>query len=163
FDPVNELALAWVQVPALAAAGGTTVWAYYGNREVSGAEDAKGTYDADFAAVYHFSGEGAPRDATANANHAAQSSATRGEGLIGDGLAFDGEQVVRIAASTSLKLVAGSGFTFSAWVNAAEAQDGAVLLEQRDGGKAILVGLKPGGVYARVAAGGAPAETAPAA
>src|SRR5262249_18262873 len=132
FDPVNELAFVWVQVPVLpGASAATAIWAYYGNREVTGADDAKGTYDPDFTAVYHFSGEGAPKDSTSNANHAAQSSAARSESAqIGDGLRFDGAQSVRIAASPSLKLAASSGFTFSAWINLADAQD-AVLFEQQ--------------------------------
>jgi biopolymer transport protein ExbB len=164
FDPVNELALVWVQVPLLPGGSGNgVIWAYYGNGDVTGAEDAKGTYDADFSAVYHFSGDGAPKDSTGNANNAVQSSATRSDAAqIGDGIAFDGGQSVRIPATPSLKLAAPSGFTFSAWVYLADAQDGSVLFAQQEGAKSILIGLKQSGVFARIAAGGgAPIETAP--
>ena len=78
FDPVLGVALVWVDVPQLGADAQQQVWMYYGNPKAQGADKGAATFDADYAAVYHFedAAGSAPRDATAYANNAAGSVAT---------------------------------------------------------------------------------------
>jgi biopolymer transport protein ExbB len=164
FDPTNELALVWVQLPKVApsSAPDGEIWLYYGNAKAVPAEDAQGTYDVHQTLVLHFAESGGqPRDATAYGNHPAQSSAKLGaSGPIGAAAAFDGSARIVIPASSSLRVGAG-GATFSAWVQIAEPQNGAVLFEQRDGGRAITLAIEGSSVIARLATGtGKPVETA---
>lgn len=93
FDGLNELALVWVQAPRLAPGNKDEhVWLYYGNANAPAAGEARATYDAAQALVYHFGErEGQPQDSTANANHATRSTAKLGgAGLIGGSLVFEG-------------------------------------------------------------------------
>lgn len=164
WDPVNELASIWVQLPTLpAAAEKTGVWLYYGNPGAAAETHPKGTYDGTHAAVFHFSeSQGLPQDRSANGNHAAGSTALpTASGLIGAGVTLDGSQKLVIGPAPSLKWSAQSGFTFSVWVNFTDPQDGTVLFTQQDGSKSLVIGFKNDGLYARVAGdAGQPLETA---
>ena len=158
FDSLTEVALVWVQVPQLQPGNNTQkVWLYSGNESVGAGDDAKGTYDVNQIGVWHFAeATGAPQDATAYANHAAEFAGARLPGAsIGGGLGFDGQNVLSIPASPSLKLTSAGGFTFSAWIKAANPEQNAVLFSQQDGGKRISVGLEGGNLYVAVADGGA--------
>ncbi|MHB0986459.1 MAG: DUF2341 domain-containing protein [Sulfuricella sp.] len=162
FDPANDVALIWVQVPELKPASKTGyIWMYYGNEKVGAGEDGKALFDVNQVVDYHFSEkDGAPRDQTAYANNAGQFTATRNTGsLIGSGANFNGRAVLSIPASPSLKFGGGGGFAFSAWVKIAAPQQGALLFEQREGGKRIAVGMDGTQVYAVVDAGGGAKET----
>jgi len=153
FDPVNELALVWVRVPRIEAGNRNQhVWLYSGNEKAAAAQDAAGTYDANHIGVWHFAeATGAPQDSTGYANHAGEFSGARAAAAaIGGGLAFDARQALTIAASPSLKLTPAAGFTFSAWIRPTQAGQDAVLYRQQDGGKAIIVGLEAGKLYASV-------------
>ena len=144
FDGLNELALVWVQVPKLAAGSNADfLWLYYGNPNAAAGEDAKGSFDAPQALVYHFAEkEGAPRDSTANANHASRTTAKPAvAGLIGGGESFDGGNEVAIAASPSLKASA-AGLTMSFWVKPAGADD--AVLFSGDGANALKIALRGG-------------------
>lgn len=157
FDPVNELALVWVRVPRIEAGNKTQhVWLYAGNEKAAAAQDAAGTYDAHQTGVWHFAETaGAPQDSTGFGNHAGEFAGSRVAGAaIGGGLGFDGRQTLSIAASPSLKLSPGGGFTFTAWIRPAEGAQDAVLFRQQEGGKAILVGLRGGRLYAAVVGDG---------
>jgi len=149
FDGLNELALIWVQVPKLAAgAKNDFIWLYYGNPAATDAADAKGSYDAAQALVYHFAErEATPQDATANANHALRSTARpSGAGLIGGGLGFDGTAELALPASPSLKAGA-NGLTLSLWIKPADASD-APIYTQTDGAGALRVSLRGGKLVA---------------
>lgn len=152
FDSANELALVWVQLPKLQPGSKSQhVWLYSGNETAAAAGDPKATYDVSQTGVYHF-GEsaGAPQDATGYANHAGGSAGARLAALIGGGLGFDGKSALNIPASPSLKLDPAKGFTFSAWVKPAAADQNAVLFAQRDGANAVVVALENGRLYAEV-------------
>lgn len=155
FDMVNEMALVWVQVPKLAAGKADSIWMYSGNSKATPADDAKQTFDANQIAVYHFdeATDGAPQDRSGNGNHATQFTAKFGDGsLIGRGATFDGNSTITIPASPTLKLVAAQGYTVSAWIKTAAAQDNAILFQQQDGAKAIRLGIAGGKLYAAVGA-----------
>lgn len=153
FDALNELALVWVQAPKLAAKA-DAIWMKYGNPQAADAQDAKAVYDASFAAVYHFETPGAPQDQTANANHAAQSTAGHtGAAIIGGGASLNGTQKIQIPASPSLKF-SENGFTFSAWIKIVAPQADAVLFARQDGNLGVSLRIDQNRVYARVTRGG---------
>ena len=154
FDPVNEMALVWVQVPKLTPGKADTIWMYSGNSKATPADDAKATYDASQIAVYHFDGtEAVPQDRSGNGNNAAQSTAKLGDGsLIGRGATFDGGNTITIPASPTLKLVAAQGYTISAWIKTAVVQNNAVLFQQQDGAKSIGLSILGGKLVAAVGA-----------
>lgn len=162
FDPINDLALIWVQVPNLKPASGDGFfWMNYGNEKIGNGEDGKALFDVNQVAAFHFSEkEGAPQDQTAYGNHVSKFGATRNTGsLIGSGAAFDGAGGMTIPASPSLKFGGANGFTFSAWLKIAAPQQGALLFEQRDGAKRITVGIDKAKVFAAVDAGKGVIET----
>ena len=145
FDGLNELALVWVQVPKLAAGNKDEhVWLYYGNANAAPGGEPRATYDAAQALVYHFSErEGAPQDSTANANHAARSSAKLGgAGLIGGSLVFEGAQELVLPVTPSLQAGA-NGYTVSMWVKPTETMD-ASLYAQADAPQGLRLSLRGG-------------------
>ncbi len=154
FDPVNEMAMVWVQVPKLTPGKADTIWMYSGNPKATPADDAKATYDASQIVVYHFDGaEAVPQDRSGNGNHASQSGAKLGDGsLIGRGATFDGGGTITIPASPTLRLVAAQGYTVSAWIKTAVVQNGAVLFQQQDGAKSISLSISGGKLVASVGA-----------
>ncbi len=164
FDPVNQLALVWVQVPKLQPGSNTQkVWLYAGNEAVGAASDAKAVFDVNQIGAWHFAeAAGGPQDSTAYANHSREFTGKRLPGLIGDGVGFDGETVLAIPASPSLKIGPATGFTWSAWVKAADAAQNAVLFSRTDAGKSLMVEVGGGKLSALVDDGGVSLRTAPA-
>jgi len=119
YDATTGIAYVWVSVPALNGGEKKQLWLYFGNANAPVGSDAKGTFDPDYQAVYHF-GEnpGQPSaDATANANGAQSAPAGINDGgIIGRSARFPGQGAIQIAPSASLAIPAGGSFTFSAWV-----------------------------------------------
>lgn len=161
YDPVNELALIWVQAPKLEAGKPSAIYMYSGNSKTSKADDVANTYDSNTVAVYHFSEkDGLPKDSTANNNNATQFVAKLGDGsLIGGGATYDGQGGMTIAASPSLKVVASQGLTISAWIKVLVPQANAVLFQQQDGAKSIVLGIEAGKLYASTDASSTPKTT----
>ena len=150
FDGLNELALIWVQLPKVSpGAKGDFIWMYYGNPAAAAGDDPKGTYDSAQALVYHFAaGEALPQDTTANANHAVRSSAkASGAGLIGGGLAFEGEAELALPPSPSLKS-GPNGETVSFWMKPTEVFD-ANLFSQGEGASLLRLSLRGGKLVAQ--------------
>jgi len=104
----------WVRLPLLAADGSAgAMYMYYGNPDAADGEDEAGTYDADFAAVWHLEDLA---DATLNANDASSSAAPAAPGQIADGRQLDGMAgYVEAAADPSIDGLFGSGGTVEAW------------------------------------------------
>ena len=151
YDALNELAVIWVQVPKLTAASSSeAVWLYYGNDSASAGDDAKGTYDVNQVAVYHFGGSGALKDYTAYANNATQSTITSQApaSLIGPGATFAGTSTITIPATPSLSFNAQGGFAFSAWIKITDPQKNALLFSQNDGTSPMVIGIDQTKVYA---------------
>jgi biopolymer transport protein ExbB len=150
FDSLNELALVWVQVPKLLPGSKAEfIWLYYGNQGAAVADDAKGTYDATQALVYHFSErEAAPQDSTANANQAARSTArVNGAGLIGAGLTFDAASELALPATPSLKSNT-NGLTLSMWIKPVDTAD-APIYTQTEGASPLTVSIRGGMLVAQ--------------
>ena len=119
YDAQTGVAFVWVDVPALSGGGKTNIFMYYGNKNATPALDTPGTFDADYAAVYHFSDKAgvAMTDATNYKNNAAASpAAVNPASIIAQGARFTGTVPLTVAASPSLTVPAAGGFTVSAWV-----------------------------------------------
>lgn len=154
FDSIDEMALLWVKVPRISGASSQDfIWMYYGNEAAVGGEDARGTYDVNQVAVYHFEElEGLPQDETAYDNHASESTAGQGlPGVIGNCVSLNGagDKIV-IPASPAMDF--SGGFTFSAWIRIFQQQDACIFSrEERD--QAIVIGIDQTRVYCRITTG----------
>ena len=161
FDGTAQIALVWVQVPKLQPGSKERhIWLYYGNENAVAGDDAKGSFDANQTALFHFNETtGAPKDATAYGNNVSQfdGSHTPG-GIIGSAVGFKGQQGLLIPASPSMKITAASGATISFWMKPVAAQSGPILT-MHDGAASILIGMDGAQVYAQVKGGAAPGET----
>ena len=157
YDPLNEMALIWVQVPNLVAGKETAIYMYSGNSKASPAGDSANTYDNNMAAVFHFAEKESPKDWTSNNNNATQYSLRLGDGsLIGGGATFGGQSVLTIKSAPSIKFDAVRGMTVSAWVKVADQQKNAVLFQQQDGAKSLVLGIEAGKLYASTGTSGTP-------
>ena len=160
FDPVAELGLVWVDVPAIAPGASQDIWLYYGNGTAKPVGDAAASYDGEQSLVLHF-GEtgGAPVDMTANHNRVTAFTGRQNvEGLAAGGATFAADSQLRIAASTSLTVPADGKMTWSAWIKpAANGQPADALLYTKlgAGGDAaadrLTLGLRGGVPYVRLA------------
>jgi biopolymer transport protein ExbB len=161
FDPVNQMALVWVQAPTVPGnSNSEKLWMYYGNAQAVANGDAGGTYDVNEALVYHFNGQGAPRDQTSYGNHPAASTAeVQPASLIGAGAKFSGSGSITIPSTPSLKLTPATGWTFSTWIKIADPQADAMLMEMGDGVNTLSLAINGTAAYARLNAGGVISET----
>jgi biopolymer transport protein ExbB len=144
YDSLTEVALIWVTVPKLAPASKDNfIWLYYNNPKAPAAGDAKSTYDASQAVIFHFAEPaGPPHDATAYGNNADTSSATNSpSSLIGAGVTLNGSSKITLPASPSLK-IGGNGITVSMWIKADGAAQDAVLFRQVDGANSVALLLQ---------------------
>lgn len=152
YDAKNGLATVWVSVPSLNGGEKKALWVYFGNANAKVGVDVAGTFDADYAAVYHFAenpGQIAV-DATANGNAAAGSvPGVNDSGVIARSARFPGQGAITIQPSPSLAVAAASPFTFSAWVKPEQvAGDQAVF--SRSG---LVIGLNGTAPYAAFGGG----------
>ena len=86
YDHLLGQAFVWVSVPDLKPAAQTNIYLYYGNQKATAGDDAKGTYDANMVAVYHFGEHNAPpKDLTSNGNTALTPGQADDFALIGPG------------------------------------------------------------------------------
>jgi biopolymer transport protein ExbB len=162
YDPTNNLAFVWVKVPRLAGGAATEkIYLYYGNQKAPAGADASGTYDANQVLVYHFEGEGAPKDSTAFANQASASTAAANPAsLIGAGVTFDGKGAITVPSTASMRVVRDKGATFSAWVRIEAPQADANVFEIADPNRTLTLGINGTQVVARLRAGSNVAATA---
>lgn len=152
FDPINEMALLWVQVPQLPAASkSTSIWMYYGNPAAAAAADAAATFDTSQALIFHFDEQQpVPKDITAYANDAGQSNAEVNKAsLAGAGLSFRGESSVVVPDTPSLGFDPANGWTWSAWVKIDAEQPDAVLLERSGAAGRLVLGVDGTALYGR--------------
>ncbi len=130
FDPVNQMALVWVKVPAVP--GGNTprpVWMYYGNAQAVAAQDAAGTWDTPQALALHFADPLAPgRDSTAYANDAQLTGVAVVEGPLGAAAGLGGSSGVSLQPGHGMTVTLESGFTLSAWMKIDPGQEATSLL-----------------------------------
>lgn len=162
FDYLMNEAFVWVQVPDIKPGEATKFYLYFSNPEGTGERpDARTTYDAETALVYHFAEKGsAPADATKNGN-AADKAGTPSEGsMIGTGLRLLGQGPITIPASESMSFAAGDPFTLSAWVKTTALRPNAALFTREEG---LVIGLDEGKPYVDISGKRTPAGEAIAA
>jgi biopolymer transport protein ExbB len=148
YDALLGEALVWVAVPDLKPGAATDIWVYYKNPKATPAEDAKGTYDAATALVYHFADKGVPpRDSSASGSHATSPGTQSDGALIGRGLKLDGSAPVQIPAGPAMAWPAGGKMTWSAWIRPATAESSGVIFSRRDGPAALVIGVEAGAPY----------------
>ncbi|MEW6380248.1 MAG: DUF2341 domain-containing protein [bacterium] len=160
YEPVDEIALVWVQVPALSSGpDGNFIWMYYGNKAAEDSQDTKGTYDVNQVAVYHFGEtEGQPRDWTAYNNPVSGFSGGLGlPAVIGNGVSFNGvSDMITIPQSPSLNF--SNGFTFSTWIRINAPQQDAYLFSREEKDRSLVIGVNQSRVYCRLRADGQTSE-----
>jgi biopolymer transport protein ExbB len=155
FDPLLGVAAIWVDVPDMPAGSVKQIWMYYGNKKAPPAGDTAGTFDADYALVYHFDeAAGAPpKDKTAYGNNAQNAPAGLDDGsIIGKGARFTAAGPITVPASPSLAVSAGGAFTFSAWIKSDVFQPRQALFARAQNGSGLLIGIDSGTVFAEAGA-----------
>ncbi len=161
FDPVAGMAFIWVKVPAIAPGTSDTIYMYYGNPDAPAASDSGASYDVNQVLAYHFAAV-PPQDATSYGNQPAESTAVANPGsVIGAGVRFSGAESIKVAGSSTVRLLPDRGLTISAWVNIPDSpQTDEVLVELSDpAGPSVLVGIAALAPYVRVNDGVATVET----
>ncbi len=154
---VDQVALAWVNLPEMATSGPSFFYVYWGNKNATAGADSHATYDADASLVYHFGGDtGPPHDSTAYNNNALTPAHRDQSGLIGGGLRLDGRSLVQLPASPSLRLDANGALTVSFWVKAPDAAASGLVYDQSDAAGSLRIGLDHGLVYVDTRRGTAP-------
>ncbi|WP_262963883.1 DUF2341 domain-containing protein [Methylobacter psychrophilus] len=153
-DPVNEMALIWVKLPADAAtAAEPVIWIYYGNPKAVDAQDAAGTHDVNQVLSYQFGAMGA-KDLTAYANNASEMTSTIGEnGLIADAAVFNGSQIIRVPATPSLQMSPTAGWTVSSWVKIDQAQTNSVIFQRSGASGNVTLSIMGETVFVEVEEG----------
>ena len=116
FDGTNELAVVWVQVPAVAPGSDkNVVYVYAGNPEAL-AEPPAPVVDAGAVLTLRFAEQdGSLRDAGGSPLTVSGPVAVDRNGMIGASGSFDGLQTLKLEAPDRLKLAAGSPYTLSLW------------------------------------------------
>ena len=155
YDIIDEMALIWVKLPRLSAQTDQDfLWMYYGNKEAMGGQDAKATFDAAQAAVFHL-GELDKTPMDAGANNQVVDYFAGGQGLpsvIGSGITLNGAGD-RMVIADSPTLNFADGFTFSAWLRMNQQQNDAVLFNKAADGNSILIGIDGTRIYSKVTNG----------
>ncbi len=152
FDPVNEMAMIWVQIPKLAANSNTQkIWMYYGNSGAVAASDRSGVLPVSDTLVYHFDKEtSAPQDSTAYANHSALFTAERSaSSLIAGGVKFNGAGMFEIADTPSLAIDPAKGWSISAWIKIDKPQQSIIFSRQFVNNK-LQLAVDGNKIYARL-------------
>ncbi|MDE2450937.1 MAG: DUF2341 domain-containing protein [Gammaproteobacteria bacterium] len=157
FDPQAQIALIWVLLPKLNAAGKTNFYLYYGNTNASSASDPAGSYDGHQVLVYHFGPpKGSPQDSTQHKSDPTTFNATvNPASLIGAGASFSGMQAITVPATAALHLTAAQGYTVSAWVRFNAAETSADVVQLSGSGKQLVLGISGTQAFARYQDGSA--------
>jgi biopolymer transport protein ExbB len=122
WSPQEQQALVWVDVTGLKPGAASAIYAYYGNSDAKSGQDIAGTFGPEYRQVYHFDGQGAPRNAAANGGNASGAVTRNAGGLIGQSLKFDGTVPLTLPASA----IAPGPLSISFWIKPASA-DGQLL------------------------------------
>lgn len=145
YDHLLGQAFIWVSVPNVTPGAQTNIYLYYGNPKAAAADNAKGSYDANMVAVYHFGEHNAPpRDWTGNGNTVLNAGQADDFALIGPGERLDGQTPLQLPGSPSLAWTAGQAMTWSIWVNETALQPDAVLYSRTDGTNTVQIGVDNG-------------------
>lgn len=162
FDALLNEAFVWVLAPDVTPGASSTLHLYYGNPAAAPAE-ATSVFDAPTLLAYHFTGAGAPRDASGKGHHAAAAGVPASGSMIGTGLRLIGGAPLVVPASPTFTRAAGQPLTWSAWVKVATLADRAVLFHWGNAANYLQIGLTAGSPYVETRTGTAAAARSAAA
>jgi len=132
FDAVNELAIIWVQLPAVKVDDKDAhFWLYFGNEKATASTGTKTTWDTSTVANFHFAETSLLQDSSVTGLAAGGEITTQKAGLLGEAAVFSGKPFV-ISVNPALKHVAGAGYTWSAWIKPTSLPQTATLYSQND-------------------------------
>ena len=137
FDAVNELAVIWVQLPKIDVAVKDAdkdaekphFWLYSGNEAVPSTSNAQTAISPNTVAAFQFAEKSLLKDSSASALTAIGEVTVQKAGLLGEAATFSGKPLT-IAANPALKISAGAGYTWSAWIKPASLPQTAILYDQ---------------------------------
>jgi biopolymer transport protein ExbB len=155
YDAQAQIALLWVNYPALSANANTgKFYLYYGNPEAASAANSADSYDPSQALVYHFAAADGAQDVT---SYKVEPTALIGEhnpaSLIGSGLRMTGTQLTAVPNGASLRVAPAGGYTISAWVRPEGAQQ-SVAVAAYDASHELSIGVQGEVAVARWKGGG---------
>ncbi len=145
FDPVSQIALIWVKMPAVNPQSTTDkLHMYFGNPAAVKGDEPASTFDADTVAVYHFNETaGLPVDSTAYAT-----AVTGGQvlpnpaSLLGLGANLPGTEPMVIGDAPQLAIDPARGWTFSTWLRVESLpEEEAFILDRRDASASVALVL----------------------
>ena len=131
FDAVNELAIIWVQMPAIKADDKDAhFWLYSGNEKATSSTGAKATWDTNTVAAFHFADKALLQDSSVTGLVASGEIAVQKAGLLGEAAIFSGKPLV-ITENPAINPTA-VGYTWSAWIKPTSLPQKASLYSQGD-------------------------------
>jgi RHS repeat-associated protein len=131
YNPVTGQVIAWVRLPVLSHSTNTVLYVFYGNASITASQqNPTGVWDSNYMGVWHVANNGGQLslvDSTSNANNATNNGATTTTGQIDGGMQTNGSTYAALGTPASLANLAQGNATFSAWVNSATGNSGAIL------------------------------------
>lgn len=143
FDPINQMALIWLQLPQLqGVTNSQQIWMYYGNPEAIASDAPRGADDNDLLLTYQFDDSAVINDASAYAIQPQAVAVTPvPASLIAAGAAVDGGQL-QVMPHPAISLNGSDGFTLSAWVKPAQLEQAGAIFTLADAqGREVRVNL----------------------
>jgi biopolymer transport protein ExbB len=133
FDAVNELAIVWVMLPSIKADDKDAhFFAYYGNEKATNStSDAKAINAAGTVASFHYAEKNLLQDDSTTGLQPGGVITAQKAGLIGEAAVFAAKPLV-IPVNPALKLSAGAGYSWSAWIKPTSLPQKAELYSQKD-------------------------------
>lgn len=155
FDALDQVAFIWVNVNRLAGSTAQNdIYMYYGNEDAIGGQDAAGTYDPNYVAVFHFDEmDQMPLDVSSRKNNPSTFSGGQGfPGVIGNGLTFNGAtDSVVLPASPSFDFL--GGFTFSAWIRLTSPLEEGYIFSREKNDQSIIIAVHDTRLICRIRTG----------
>ncbi|HTK09307.1 MAG TPA: DUF2341 domain-containing protein [Ktedonobacteraceae bacterium] len=114
---------AWIQIPLLSSTKDTTIYMYYGNGAATDQQNIAGTWDDNYAAVWHLDeGSHSQKDSTSHANTLQTINLTRQGSLSGQIAGADqfNGSTNYLAAPHSSSLTLSHALTIEAWIKPAQ-------------------------------------------
>ena len=152
FDSLMSEAFVWVGIPEVKPGAQTVIWMYYGNNDPKAvkAEDARTTYDANTALIYHFNEKNASfSDASGNGNSSKNGNPTA-DAIIGSGLRMGGQTPITIPASASLRTAQDGAMTWEAWMKPTSFAANAIIFSRHEGSGGFVIGMDNGVPFVEV-------------
>lgn len=132
-DPINEIALIWVKIPAVSLAATDKIFMYYGNQAAITANDVPASFDEAETLVLHFDDTATPQDKSFSGNHPVSSTIEISKAsLMGQGALFNGQSSLSFTNNSTLNLSTEIGWSFSAWIKPDAETVDATLFEYAD-------------------------------